>query len=188
MSESEPRPRPRPQYGEYATPEEQRSRIQIPPERAHVEPVPVPLARESQPDARSEAPRTEDGERTPLRTADRIATVALLAFGLFNVGTTVPGMLNLSATLNGTFEQVGIGSYTPTPLANEIGIGIVVLYVAGWLMTAILSALSLRKGRVTFWIPLLAGVIIGLVTVVCFIVLFLGDPAFTQYITRNSSL
>jgi hypothetical protein len=30
-------------------------------------------------------------------------------------------------------------------------------------------------------------VIIGLVTVVCVIVLLLGDPAFTQYITRNST-
>ncbi|MDQ1583415.1 MAG: hypothetical protein QOF36_1469 [Microbacteriaceae bacterium] len=186
MSESEPRQRP--QYGEYATPEEQRSRIQVPPEQAHKEPVPVPATREPQPGARFGASPATDASRTPLRTADRVATIALLAFGLFNVGTTVPGMLNLSLTLNAAFQQAGIGSYTPTPIANEIGIGIVVLYVAGWLMTAILSALSLRKGRITFWIPLVAGVIIGLVTVVCFIVLLLGDPAFTQYITRNSSL
>jgi hypothetical protein len=96
-------------------------------------------------------------------------------------------MLNLSLTLNAAFQQAGIGTYTPTPIANEIGIGVVVLYVAGWLMTAILAALSLRKGRITFWIPLVAGVIIGLVTVVCVIVLLLGDPAFTQYITRNST-
>ncbi|MDQ1575465.1 MAG: hypothetical protein QOH55_615 [Microbacteriaceae bacterium] len=185
MSESESRPRP--QYGEYATPEEQRSRIQVPHEHAHAEPVPMPETRESRPVARSNETPATDAPRTPLRTADRVATVALLAFGLFNVGTTVPGMLNLSLTLNAAFQQAGIGTYTPTPIANEIGIGVVVLYVAGWLMTAILAALSLRKGRITFWIPLVAGVIIGLVTVVCVIVLLLGDPAFTQYITRNST-
>src|SRR5690606_17654611 len=85
-------PRPAPQYGEYATPEEQRARIRqpdpaaAPPPAAAVQPyAPHP------PHARP----TTDAAR-PTRAADRIITFALLAYGLITVVTAVPQMLDFA--------------------------------------------------------------------------------------------
>lgn len=187
-------PRPRPQFGEYATPEEQRASIQVPPESAHAdEPVPVPASRSTEEGTRPTVGRFEperDSVSKPVapagNSADRIATIALLAIGLFNVLTTVPGLLDLPSTLNAAFERMGLGSFTPTPAASVIGVGLAIFYALAWLVTLALSLRSLRAARLSFWIPLVAGVVVTIVAMICFLVLFFGDPAFMEYVSRNA--
>jgi uncharacterized membrane protein YhaH (DUF805 family) len=192
MTDQDPRERPRPQFGEYATPEEQRASIQVPQESAHAdEPVPVLASRSAE-----EAPRPTGGRFVPDSTskpaaaagnsADRIATIALLAIGLFNVLTTVPGLLDLPSTLNAAFERMGLGTFTPTPAASAIGIGLAIFYGLAWLATLAISLRSLRAARLSFWIPLVAGVVVTIVAMICFLVLFFGDPAFMEYVSRNA--
>jgi hypothetical protein len=184
--------RPRPQFGEYATPEEQRASIQVPPEIAHASES-VPVARTSMPPALTQPPGSSPARDSAALSAtagrhagDRIATIALLTFGLFNVVTTVPGLLDLSSTLNTAFERMGVGSFTPTATASAIGIVLAVFYSLAWLATLGLSLRSLRAGRVSFWIPLVAGIVVTIVAMVCFLVLFFGDPAFMEYVSRNA--
>lgn len=192
MTEQDPRPRP--QFGEYATPEEQRASIQVPQESAHAdEPVPVPVTRPANEGARPAAGRVEPERGSashPMvstgNSADRIATIALLAIGLFNVLTTVPGLLDLSSTLNAAFERMGLGSFTPTPATSVIGVGLAIFYALAWLVTLALSLRSLRAARLSFWIPLVAGVVVTIVAMICFLVLFFGDPAFMEYVSRNA--
>jgi uncharacterized membrane protein YhaH (DUF805 family) len=192
MTDQDPRERPRPQFGEYATPEEQRASIQVPQESAHAdEPVPVPASRSTEEHARPAVGRFDpDSTSKPAastgNSADRIATIALLAIGLFNVLTTVPGLLDLPSTLNAAFERMGLGTFTPTPAASAIGIGLAIFYGLAWLATLAISLRSLRAARLSFWIPLVAGVVVTIVAMICFLVLFFGDPAFMEYVSRNA--
>jgi hypothetical protein len=185
--------RPRPQFGEYASPEEQRASIKVPRESAHDESVPIarkgPVARTGpQPDQPRQAgprPAVRATTRTPAGAGDRIATVALLVIGFLNVIATVPGMFDLAGTINSTFQQMGLGSFTPTPGATVTGIGLAIFYVVAWTATLVLSLRRLRSGRITFWVPLVAGVVVTIVAMICFLVLFLGDPSFVEYMTKN---
>ena len=87
---------PRPQYGEYATPEEQRARIRQPdaaqPVHAGRVRAPVAVTR------RRLAPRPPRLRRSTPRArhaVDRIVTFALLAYGLVNVVSAIPGARRL---------------------------------------------------------------------------------------------
>jgi hypothetical protein len=188
---TDPEERKRPQFGEYATPEEQRASIQVPFDEAHPEPVPVPVTRSAStapadnPRPYPAAPARGPGAATT-RSGDRFATIALLAIGLINVVTTVPGLFHLSDTLNQTFKQMDIGSFTATPTAAAVGIGLAVFYVLAWLATLALSLRAMRAGRISFWIPLVAGVVVTIVAMICFLALFFGDPSFMDYVTRST--
>ncbi|HEY5224692.1 MAG TPA: DUF6264 family protein [Microbacteriaceae bacterium] len=188
---TEPDRRPRPQYGEYASPEEQKASIRVPVEHAHDESVPIaratPVASEQQTSLprQHDAPRPAGASLAPARSGDRIFTLALLTLGFLNVIFTVPGLFNLSSTINATFQQMGVGSFTPTSLARVLGIGLAVFYIAAWIGTLLLTMPRLRAGRLSFWIPLVAGVIVTVVSMIIFLILFLGDPSFVAYMTKN---
>jgi hypothetical protein len=214
---SDPDPRPKPQYGEYATPEEQRAAIKVPAEhlrhlldgepaaRADATPpdssVPAPVSGSDRDgvasDRTGQRPQAHDGHgaraaqptiaRNPAaRSIDRVATYGLLAVGLLNVLTTLPGLFDLGNAINATFQQFGIGAYHAGPLTTVLGIVLVVVYAGGWLATAALSVWSLRRGRITFWIPLVAGIVVMIVSMVCFAVLFFGDQSFLDYVTTSA--
>jgi uncharacterized membrane protein YhaH (DUF805 family) len=67
-----------------------------------------------------------------------------------------------------------------------IGVGLAIFYGLAWLVTLALSLRSLRAARLSFWIPLVAGVVVTIVAMICFLVLFFGDPAFMEYVSRNA--
>jgi hypothetical protein len=46
---------------------------------------------------------------------------------------------------------------------------------------------SLRKGRLTFWIPLVAGILAALIASVLMLVVASGDPSFIAYMNRSTS-
>jgi uncharacterized membrane protein YhaH (DUF805 family) len=190
----DPEGRKRPQFGEYATPEEQRASIQVPFDEAHPEPVPIPVTRSAPPTPSTPVENPRPYSAAPARgpagattrSGDRLATIALLAIGLINVVTTVPGLFHLSDTLDQTFKQMDIGSFTATPVAAGVGIGLAVFYVLAWLATLALSLRRMRSGRISFWIPLVAGVVVTIVAMICFLALFFGDPSFMDYVTRST--
>ena len=167
-------PRPRPQYGEYATPEEQRSRIRqpdpvlLPP----VEPVPV-------------APRpgpVAGPARPPLRS-DRLVTLILLGMGAVNVLFSAPSFFDLSGAFTRTMATMGIpGEFTNTGAAQLWGAIAAVSLVVGYLVTAFAAWRRLRAGRISWWIPLVGAIATYAVVVVCLMVPLTGDPAFQQYV------
>lgn len=171
-------PRPAPQYGEYATPEEQRARIRqpdpaaAPPPAAAVQPyAPHP------PHARP----TTDAAR-PTRAADRIITFALLAYGLITVVTAVPQMLDFAGFAQTWMEVAGIEAdftnYAAGTLWGRIGAAV---FIGGWLLTALISWRSVRRRRISWWIPLLGAVVTFAVVSVCLAVPLMGDPAVGQH-------
>lgn len=187
MSDAEPRPRP--QYGEYATPEEQRARIAQPDATdaltAGVRPAtePAPVARGVV--SPGHAPRTAPA--TSWRLADRVVTLGLLAYGLFNVVFTAPRLFDFAGFANEYLALLGVdASFSNVDAARVWGPVAGAVYVAGWVGTALLAWWRLRRGGVAFWIPLVGAVVTILVVAACLTVPLSGDPAFAEFVERFS--
>jgi hypothetical protein len=175
--------RPRPRYGEYATPEEQRARIAQPEvtEALSGGDSPAPAAPAVM---RSPAPSQSRPGAAAATTAtrgsmlDRIATVALLAYGLFIVITSIPSVADYNSFAATFFETLGSDATLADPSAGRgWGLASALVLGVGWLVTALLSWLNLRAQRISFWIPLVGGVVFTMVASALLIVPLTMDPA-----------
>ncbi|MFD5215612.1 DUF6264 family protein [Microbacterium sp. NPDC058345] len=161
----------RPQYGEYATPEQQRAAAGLPP------------ALPEQPAPALAAPQAQRNARSPHRV-DRLITAALLGFGLVNVLTSVPGFLDLAMTMNRTLQILGLdGEFTSFSIAKVWGAIATVVMIAGYAATVWLAVRRVRTARLAWWVPLVGFVITMALVSACIAVPMFGDPAFTQGLT-----
>jgi len=168
--------RARPQFGEYATPEEQRARIREPApwQREPVTPVMTDAPEVGIPSAPVVA------ERRP-RPVDRIVTFALLAYGLVNVVSSVPAFLDYGAYAETMLTMLGVDVQIADPAAGKAwGIAAVLVLAIGWCATAALSIWSMRRGRLTWWIPLVAGIVFTFSAGALMVVPLMNDPAVWQ--------
>jgi hypothetical protein len=202
-------PRPRPQYGEYATHEEQQARIRRPDATealsAGIAPdAPAPAAdagsaprsgsgdygRVALPTPASAgrggaSPASPTGELTRGQRTDRLVTVLLLAYGLVNVVLTAPGLFAFEQFANDYFAVAGIDAeFTNVEQGRIWGPIGAALFVAGWIVTALLSWLQLRRRRLAFWIPLVGAVVTGALVAVCIFVPLTSDPGFATLLDR----
>lgn len=193
MSDVEPRTpadeaRPRPQYGEYATPEEQRARIQRPEVtealEAGVAPQPEPAVeqRAAAKPAPMPVPTTRGGR------IDRIVTFGLLIYGLFSVVTTIIQLLNFPEYANNfarvfrvdaTFTNLTAGYLWGAAAAAVTGIG--------WLFTALFTWRSMKRGRISFWIPIVGALISTIIAAVLSLIGMSSDPQFLSAVMGSVS-
>lgn len=158
----------RPQYGEYASPEEQRVRAGLPPvEQVPVASDPVSLQSDVAPPAG--------------RRVGRMITAVLLGIGLVNVLTSIPGFLDLSATFDQTLKMLGLeGSFSNFAAAKTWGAVAVVVMLAGYAVSVWLSVRRIRRNRSSWWVPLVVFLATMLLVSICLSVPMFGDPAFIQ--------
>ncbi|WP_378147038.1 DUF6264 family protein [Cnuibacter sp. UC19_7] len=180
-------PRPKPKYGElappgwtwqpppdpYATPakptdEEDAAPASAPsggwaPPRAPGAPGPVP------------GPGGAPGDR-PRRGGDFVATIALLVFGLFSVINNVVTLFDLDSFLRQFAALYDIQDYSPNGEFSAAGVGVGIFWIVLYLATVWISVVSLRARRLTFWIPLVAGVVATLSATVLYLIALLSDP------------
>lgn len=121
------------------------------------------------------------------RAWDRILTVALLVFGLFNVLTGIPAMLQLAESLDQAYASQGFGDYTSDGLASALGIAANIVNVLLLVAAVAASVRQLRTGRLAFWIPLVAGATAVVVTIVLIGAAMLGDPALASYLQEQTT-
>lgn len=173
MSDTRP---PRPQYGEYASPEQQAAAMGTVPVAAPAAP-PTTVAVTTAPAATAVA-----AKRTTARPWDNLLSFALLAYGLYSVVSGFFQYRDVGALINQVYKIQGVGDYTVTPLTGQLGIVIIVVQVVLYLAALLLTIARLRAGKIAFWIPLTAGIVAGLTSAICLMVLVTGDPAFTAYL------
>lgn len=183
-----PDPRPRPAYGEYATPEEQRARI-TQPDATHalssgMDPAQAaaPAFAPVQGADRSGAPGAPIGPATtaaarPTRTADRIITFVLLGYGLVTVISAIPQMLDIDGFAQTFLQTLGVDGQLADPAAGAPwGFAAAAVLGVGWLLTAVLSWRSVAAGRITWWIPLVAGIVFNIASATLVLIPILSDP------------
>ena len=170
MPDAPPAPptRPAPQYGEYATAEEVAALRGVPPE------VEGPVA--TTPPAAGPRPRVSGARRY-----DRPVTIALLLFGLINFVQYAGAMLDFDTFLelatDGTptasidfGEAARIGGYV------LFGVSLLLFLVAGFV-----SVQLLRRARVAFWVPLVAGALVVATWVIVLVAVVLQTPDALTY-------
>lgn len=192
MSDADPRGRadadqspPRPQFGEYATPEEQRARIQRPEVtealEAGVAPKPAP-----QPAPAAAPAGTTAGFPVPASRGarvDRIVTFGLLFYGLFSVVTTIVQLLDFPQYAERGAQMLGVtATFTNLSAGYVWGAAAAFVYGIGWLLTAVLTWRRMKSGRLAFWIPLVGFVVTALVAGVCVTLALVGDAQFMSAI------
>lgn len=169
--------RPRPQYGEYASPEEQRARIQRPEVTESLEAGVAPP-----PEQPAAATPAAPPVRGPL--ADRIATFVLLVYGLVSVISTIVQLLDFPGYAERAAQILGVdATYTALSAGYLWGAAASVIYGVGYLLTAWLTLRRLRRGRISFWLPLAGFAVTSLVAGVCVATAFAADPAFLSTLT-----
>lgn len=182
---SSPDPRPRPQYGEYASPEEQQARIRQPaPEwsNPHVPSAePEAVADQNPPHEHAAAPAAPASSPASVsrpRILDRIITAALLGYGLVNVVSSFVAMLDYGTYAQTVLDAMGIDATLSDPDAGR-GWGLLAgtVLVVGWLITAALSWWSIRRGRLTWWIPIVGGIVFTVLAAVFMVIPIMSDPA-----------
>ena len=162
--------RPRPQYGEYASPEEQRARIQRPEVTESLEAGVAPAP---------EASEASAAAVTPGPLVDRIVTFGLLTFGFVNVVLGIAQRLDFPAFANGMARSFGVSvSYTASTAGFLWSTVASVILGVGFLITAWLTWRRLRRGRIAFWVPLVGAVVTGLVAAAFVMIAFSSDPAY----------
>lgn len=170
-------PPPRPQYGEYATPEEQRARIRQPDVTPLTAEGDIPAAAVTAAPLAGPA-STPSGATSSPRTIDRIITVALLAYGLVSVVTSIPALADYAAYAGNVFELLGVDVELTDPASGRPwGIAAATVLAVGWALTAALSWWSLRRGRLTWWIPLVGGIVFTVASASLMLVPLMSDPA-----------
>lgn len=112
------------------------------------------------------------------RMADRIVTFALLAYGLVNVVSTVPAFLDYSAYADMMFTIMGVDAELADPGAGRPwGIAAALVLGLGWAVTAAISWWSIRRGRISWWIPLVGGIVFTLAAGTLMVIPLMNDPA-----------
>ena len=166
----------RPQYGEYATPEEQRRAAGLPPESVAPEPVPSP--------APVPPMATAGGFGTPTTArhpGDRIAVFVMLGIGLVYVLSAVPGYFALAETFNQALPLLGIeGEFTNVAGAKLWGPIAAIVMVVGFALTAFLAIRRVNRGGLSWWIPVVGCVVTMFLVGICSTVPMFGDPVFLQ--------
>ena len=186
-------PRPRPRYGEYSTPEVQ-ARAKGLPEVAPVtatgtESAPATPVTARAASARSAAPspatvpeRPRSPERaTPGGLLNRVVTLGLLALGLFNFFSSFAAFLTLP-TFSRPHTTNSVPGNTVRPRWRPL-LGIVAIVASGtlWLGTAWICLRLLRRGRTSWWVPLVGAAATVIALTVIMSVAILSDPTFAAF-------
>jgi hypothetical protein len=125
-------------------------------------------------------PRSRFG-RTP---GDFVLTVGLLAFGLVSVVQSL-SVSQVASTVRRTLETQYTALNDPSALSGAAAVAaitnvVVFALVAWW------SIRRLRARKRTFWVPLLGAVVATLVSTIAFVVVVTQDPAFVDFVLRQS--
>lgn len=154
-------PRRAPLYGEYATPEEVaalRGPDALPPATT-APPAPVATRRVS-----------------TWRRWDRPLTIALIAFGVLNLIQYAGVLLDFEGFLEAATKGT---SAEPIDFTEAARLGGVVLFLVCLVLLVVSSAIAvllLRRGRIAFWVPLVAGAVSVLAWVAVLVVIMLQTP------------
>lgn len=187
--------RPRPQFGELATPEEQRAAIAVPAAVTSPEPVPVEADRpekrakakaQERPEKRASVPAgtATDAARPPV---DRFISWGLLGLGLFSILQSTSMLIDLPTAIDRFFVSAELDPYGPLGAGRVLGFVGLAAYVVLWVIALVLVQRRVALGRSSWWIPLVAGLVANVVVVVCVGSAMMIDPSIAAYIQEMAA-
>ena len=120
----------------------------------------------------------------PLRRGDTIASAILLAFAFLSTVYTVLSALALEDSLRQLYSMYGgEGDYEPTSSVGVARATLIASHVILFAVAVLVTLALVRARRISFWVPLVAGAIAGIVFFATIAALVLGDPALLEAAT-----
>ena len=187
--------RDRPEFGEYATPEEQQAlRMPLDPRASHdpsaplaqlasmenANYTPLPPMPAHAPGVPTDAPAAAPVGRGGL--ANRIVTIALLAYGLISVLTTIPRYLDFRSLANEAFQMAGVpGEFSNVAQGSTMGSAAAFILAVGFALTAWIAIRRLRRGQRAWWVPIVGSIVVNIPVVICLMAALMNDPAMLDY-------
>ena len=197
---------PRPAYGEYASPEHaeaarlaQLAASQPAPTQQPVQDAQAPgtYGQPQQPYSAqpysaqpySAQPYGQQPGQRPLRTGDMITSIILLAVGFFATIYATLNALSLTMQFQLLYEDNGIsGNYEPSVGSSVATVVIIASHVILLAVAALVTVTLIRKRRVSFWVPLVAGVLAFVIFFGSVLAVVLSDANLMEAITQQSQL
>jgi Family of unknown function (DUF6264) len=170
--------RPLPQYGEYATPEQQAKAMG----KHYV--APEPRIEPSNVTASSVQPALQRPATFASGYSNRFLTVFLLGLGALTLFWNVPGYLNYAIVFKAAVVAAGYSSIAVPATFAEIGIVGLVANIVLYLVSVGWSLWWLKRGRVSFYIPILGAVVFVVVMALTIAILAPGYIAQLSQISR----
>lgn len=159
---------PVPRYGEYAP----------------VQPVQPPAPQQPYGAPSYYAPPS--GERPP-RTADMVVSIVLLVIGFFSVLIAVLNAFTITYQMEQIYSQYGVdGEYQPGAGAAIATAVIILSHIVLYTLAVIFTIVLIRKRRISWWLPLSAGVLASVIFIGTFVALIVADPALLDVLTSQS--
>ena len=149
-----------PQYGQYAQPQ-------------------YAQAQHGQPDYYS-------GKR-PVRTADAIVSVVLLVLGLIGTLFAFLTAWELDAFMQGGYDSLDLGAYERGPGYVATQAVLIASHLVLVALSTTITIVLIVKRKVSFWLPLSAGVLAAIVYWVALLVLMYTDPGVIGYLQSATS-
>jgi hypothetical protein len=194
-------PRPeRPQYGEYATPEEvAEARGPLPVEPTDpvsrlAAPISIPVSGRAAKKPGSHSvpglssappPRGAPVAARHPRQANNLITVLLLVFGIWNTVTTIPSYLDFGTVLTQGLELTGYGTVTFGAAAHTAGIVLLVISCLVLIAAVGVSLRLIRSGRRSIWVPVVAGAVYLVASLVVMTVVVANTPALVDVLQNR---
>ena len=125
-------------------------------------------------------------DQRPPRTADMVVSIVLLAIGFFSVLIAVLNAFTIGIQMQTIYEDYGIdGEYQPGA-GGAIATAVIILsHLVLYVIAVIFTIVLIRKRRISWWLPLSAGVLASVIFIGTFVALILADPALVEVLTNQ---
>lgn len=124
----------------------------------------------------------------PRGQADRIITMLLLGFGALGALISAMALYQMPATLLQAGVLLGAESVTIDPAVRTLGIVGALVILTLYALTLIFSIQRVRAGKLTFWVPLSAGVLAAIITMIVTFIALTTTPELLTVAQEPGSL
>lgn len=146
----------------------------------------VEQSQQPQQQPQPQQPRYQQGAgQSKPRLGDRIVTIALLVLGAIGALNFAGSLMVLPSQVGVTAAALGIEDAKIPGWVGVLGTVSAIAMLALFALTAIFSIQRMRAGRISFWIPLVAGVVALIAFVVIVNVATFGVPELVQHIQSD---
>lgn len=128
---------------------------------------------------------TQPGGERPPRTADMIVSIVLLVIGFFAMLIAILNAFTVTMQMEAIYSDYGVeGDYEPGAAAAVATAVIIISHLVLYALAVIFTIVLIRKRRISFWLPLSAGVLASIIFVGAFVALIVADPALLDVLTN----
>lgn len=121
----------------------------------------------------------------PVPVWNRPVTLMLLVLGLVGVLISIATLTELPVSMQLVYTNQGLGTYNPAPSVAAIALAGEITQAVIWVISAVISGILIARRRLSFYVPLVAGVVAAIVFIVFIMLVIATDPTLMNSYTKS---